>query len=177
MSRFYTTPTGERYPLKEARYDIWFKAYRSDRRKAKRGNPGWCLLALGIRRNKDVLDVYVGAGHDAYVIFKATEEEEAHAVHFVIRTEAKKVIDAFDKDRTTKTQPIKLQKPPQSWTLAGRRKNNARRRAEIKAGSPVKRRGKIARSRMGRVGVERRQRAIISKSGNVSMLDEKQVAA
>jgi hypothetical protein len=177
MSRFYTTPTGERYPMKEAKYNVDLKVYRSDRRKAKQGDPGLCLLALGILRNRNVLAVYIGSGHDAYVIFKATEEEEAMAYHFLVRTTAKKIIDAFDNDRSAKTEKITLQAPPPSWTLAGRRKNNARRRAEIKAGSPIKRRGKIAKVRITRLGGKHRPRPTISKSGNVSMLDEKQVAA
>jgi len=171
-SRFYTTPAGERYPLKEARYDMQFKAYRSDRRKAKPGDSGWCLMALGIRRNKDVLDVYIGSGHDAYVIFKETADDPAQAVHFVIRSEARKIVDAFDKDRAAKTQPIELKKPPISWTLARRRENNARRRAEIRNGAVIKRRGKIAKSRMERLGVKHRQRPKISDSGSVSMFEQ-----
>jgi hypothetical protein len=177
MSKIYTTPTGERYPMKEAKYNVDFKVYRSDRRKAKQGDPACCLLALGILRNRNVLAVYIGSGHDAYVIFKATDEEEAVAYHFVIRTTAKKMIDAFDNDRSVRTAQITLQAPPPSWTLAGRRKNNARRRAEVKAGSPVKRRGKINKVRITRLGGKHRPRPTITKSGNVSMFNENQAAA
>jgi hypothetical protein len=99
MAKFYTAPDGTRYPLSEAKYNMSFKVYRSDRRKARIGDPGQCLLALGIRRDKDVLDVYIGSGRDAYVIFKAQDGEPAHAVHFTIPTTTRRIIDAFDKDR------------------------------------------------------------------------------
>jgi hypothetical protein len=169
MSRVYTAPDGTRYPLREARYDMMFKCYKSDRRKAVQGDPQHCILALGIKRHKDVLAAYVGAGIDAYVVFKSNEDEEAHAVHFGIKTRARKVLDAFDKDRKAESMTIVLAKPPHSWRLDTRSKNNARRRAAIKNGALVKPRTARKKNRMERLGVERRPLAPISKSGNVNV--------
>src|SRR5690348_4370564 len=121
MTRFYTTPTGEKYPLAEARYDMSFKAYKSDRKKAVAGDPAYCLLALGIRRDPQVEDVFIGSGKDAYVILKATHEHSAQAVHFVISTPVKRIVDGFDKDKTARTQPITLSRPPKSQTIEAQR--------------------------------------------------------
>jgi hypothetical protein len=145
-----------------------FKAYRSDRRKAKRGDPHWCLLALGVRRHKDVLDVYIGAGKDAYVVFKGRDGEGPFAVHFIIGTSVRRLIDGFDKDKSARTQEIILRHPPKSLTMEHRRNNNRRRAAEIKAGAKVNRRGKIAQTRITRIGVATRPRARVSESGSVS---------
>lgn len=169
MSRFYTTPEGERFPLKEAPWDMIFKVYRSDRRKAKQGDPGCCLLALGVKRHRDVLDVYFGAGKDAYVVFKATEDEPASAVHFVLNTKAKQFIDAFDKDRKAQSVDLILKKPAKSWKLDYRRKSNARRREEVKNGAEVSKREGRKTSRMERLGLQYRPRAPISRSGNVNV--------
>lgn len=168
MTRHYTTADGTQYPLSEARYDMMFKVYKSDRRKCIPCDPHQCLLAKGILRHPDVLDVYVGAGCDAYVVFKATRDEPARAVHFGIRTKARKVIDAFDTDKKLQSETIVLCKPPHAWRLDVRRDSNARRRKEIKDGAPVTKRGKRAKARVGRYGAPRRPLAPLSKSGHVN---------
>jgi len=168
-TRYYTAPDGTRYPLSEARHNNSFKVYKSDRRKAKPGDPHGCWIALGIRRDRTVLDVYISSGKDAYVIYKGIDGEGPVAVHFVIRTSMRRLIDAFDKDRTAKTMEVKLFRPPAGLTLAHRRKSNKRRAAEIKAGATKKPRGKIAQKRITRIGVGSRPRARISESGSVSM--------
>jgi hypothetical protein len=176
MSRFYTAPDGTRYPLTEARYDMMFKCYRSDRRKAVPNDPEKCLVALGVKRHKDVLYVYIGSGRNGYIVFKATEDEPAHAVHFAIDTKTRKIIDGFDKDRSAESQTVVLKKPPHSWRLDVRRESDARRRREIRDGSPVNRRGRIARPRIERIGSSHRPLAPISSSGNVNVSSE-EVAA
>jgi hypothetical protein len=176
-SRFYTAPDGERYPLTEARYGIDFKAYRSDRRKARQGDPSGCWAALGIKRNKNVLHVYIGSGRDAYVVFKANDDESAHAVHFTIKTSVRKLIDAFDKDKSAKTQIVRLDAPTPGRTLEARQNSGKRRREEIRNGAPIKKRGPSKNKRITRLGVEHRPRARITRGGSVSMAVEEQVAS
>jgi hypothetical protein len=148
-----------------------FKTYKSDRRKAVQSDPHSCVLAKGIRRHKDVADVYVGSGLDAYVVFKATDDDEAHAEHFIIRTSVRKIIDKFDVEKKCQSQIITLSKPTKGRTLAHRSKLNGRRNAEIKAGAKVKP-GKSRRPRVDRLGVPHRPRAPISKDGNVNVQAE-----
>lgn len=169
MTRFYEAPDGIKYRLTEAKYDMGFKIYRSDRRKAKKLDPHNCLLALGIRRHPDVIDVYVGAGKDAYVIFKDAEGGDPYAVHFVLSRPVKGVIDAFDKDRLAKTQQIMLRRPTAGRTLAARSHMDKARRQRIKNGKHfVKHRATPKASRMSRLGISQRPRPRVSKSGNVS---------
>jgi hypothetical protein len=168
MARFYTTPDGTKYPLTEAKYDMTFKAFKSDRRRAKPNNPHSCLLALGIRRDRDVLDAYIGSGKDAYIVFKGTDGEPDHAVHFTIGTTTRRIIDAFDVDKKAKTQLVILRKPSGGRTLDHRRALMARRTREIKDGSPVKRRGPQKSRRVGRLGVHSRPRPRVSEGGSVS---------
>lgn len=169
-TRHYTAQDGNEYPLTEARYDMMFKVFKSDRRKCTPSDPHNCLLARGIMRHPDVLDVYVGSGLDAYVVFKETEDDPAHAVHFGIRTKIRRIIDAFDKDKKTQSVDIILCKPPHSWRLDYRRAANSRRRKEVKEGSPVKKRKQPTNSvRVSRFGTGRRPAAQVSKSGNVEI--------
>jgi hypothetical protein len=177
MARHYTAPDGTQYPLTEARYNMVFKVYRSDRRKAVPGDPENCLAARGIRRDKDVLAVYIGSGKDAYVVFKASKDEDAHAVHFVIKTATRRLVDAFDKDRAATTQQIILHKPTPGRTLENRDRLNKDRHRRIRAGEhQPKRRERPNVRRVARLGVGHRPRAKISRSGNVSMQEE-QLAA
>ena len=169
MSRHYTAPDGTPYPLTEARYPMDFKSYKSDRRKAKQGDPRWCWQALGVRRLKNVIDVYIGAGRDAYVIFKGENGEEDYAVHFTIRMSLARMIREFDKDRKAKTILVRLDKPARSWRLDYRRQSNARRRAAVKAGAAVKKQERRNPNRVEKYGVAPRPRAPISKSGSVNV--------
>jgi hypothetical protein len=165
----YTAPDGEKYPLKEAKYDMSFNVYKSDKRKAVPGDPHSCLVALGILRHPDVLDVHIGSGGDAYVVFKEDEDEPAHAVHFKARAEARRIRDAFDVRGASKTMQITLHKPAKSWRLDHRDKSNKRRQAEIKAGSPIKRRGSPTKSRVVRLGVPHRPRVKVSSTGSINI--------
>jgi hypothetical protein len=168
-TRFYETPDSKRYPLTEARHDMAFRVYRSDRRKAKKGDPHNCLVALGIKRDRDVIDVFIGSGGDAYVIFKGRAGEEDYAVHFTISRPARKLIDMFDKDRRSATQQVILRKPTDGRTLEARSRLDKDRRRRIKAGThSVKARATPRSSRVVRLGVGSRPRPRISKSGSVS---------
>jgi hypothetical protein len=169
-TRFYTAPDGTRYPLKEARYNIMFTIYRSDRSKAVQGDPERCIEALGIKHDKDVLHAFVGAGRDAYVVFKATDDEPATAFHFVIKSQARGVLDNFDKERSVKTQDLRLHRPTKGRTLEARAKMDGDRAKRIKAGEHVpKKTFKPRKRRVDRLGVPNRPRARISKRGDVSM--------
>ena len=130
------------------------------------------MLAKGIRRNKDVLDVWVGSGLDAYVVFKETEDDVAHAEHFTIRTTVRKVIDKFDADRRCQSQVITLSRPTKGRTLAARSKMNSARRAQVKAGAKVKKRATPKSARVQRLGVPHRPRAPVSRNGSVDVHTE-----
>lgn len=167
---FYTAPDGQKYPLEEAAYDMSFKVYRSDRRKAVQSSPQSCVLAKGIARHRDVEDVWIGSGLDAYVVFKETEDKAAHAVHFTIRTTVRKLIDAFDTNKKIQSQIITLSRPTKGRTLSARAKMNARRQKEIAEGAPVRKRAQTPRSsRMDRLGVPHRPTAPISRGGSVDV--------
>jgi len=169
MTKTYEAPDGIKYPLTEAKYDIAFRIYRSDRRKAKKLDPHNCLLALGIKRDKDVKDVYIGAGLDAYVVFKGMGGEEDHAVHFTIPRPARKAVDAFDKDRTAQTMQVILRKPTAGRTRDARSRMDRDRKRRIKDGThKVRTRGPGAK-RVQRLGVGNRPRPRISKGGSVSV--------
>src|SRR5262245_20215722 len=167
----YTAPDSTRYPLTEADYNIAFKVYRSDRKRAKKNDPHACWYALGIRRDSDVEDCYIGSGKDAYVIFKGRGRKSPFAVHFIIRTAERRFVDHFDKDKSVKTMMIILYAPPETLKLAHRRASNKRRRSEINSGTgkPVRKRGTIAKRRVQRIGVTARPRAKITGAGDVSM--------
>jgi len=168
--QFYTSPEGTKYPLEEAGHDMSFKVYRSDRRKAKQSDPQSCVLARGIARHRDVLEVWIGSGLDAYVVFKEMEDRPAHAVHFTIRTTVRKLIDKFDTEKKIQSQIITLSRPTAGRTLAARAKMNARRKKEIAEGATVRKRAKTSRSsRMDRLGVPHRPTAPISRSGSVDV--------
>jgi hypothetical protein len=138
--RHYVMPDGSKYPLTEAEHDIGFVVYKSDRRKAKTGDPTCCLIALGIRKNPSVLGAYIGSGKDAYVIFKANKRLPARAVHFTIPAKTAKVRDKFDVKGSPPTQQILLKAPTEARTLEARSKLNKRRRDEIKAGATISKR-------------------------------------
>lgn len=125
------------------------------------------MLALGVRRDSDVLDVYIGSGKDAYVTFKARGDEPAHAVHFTIATSVRRIIDGFDKDKNARTQIIVLKRPSTARTLEHRRTLNNRRHKEIRNGATVARRGSSVK-RVARIGVEHRPRPRVSEGGSVN---------
>lgn len=162
--RSYKAPDGNVYPLTEAEYDIAFMAYKSDRKKAKIGDPGGCLLALGIRHNPDVQAAYIGSGKDAYVVFKARGELPARAVHFTVPSKAGKVRDSLETKGAPATQVIILRAPSAGRTLEARSAFDKKRRTEIKNGSPVKKRGPQKRKRIMILGVPHRPRARIVKN-------------
>jgi hypothetical protein len=168
--RYYTAPDGAKYPLYEAQWDTAFTIYRSDRRKAVAGDPHNCLLALGIKRNRDVLDVYIGAGQDAYVVFKARGDDPARAVHFTITSSARRSIDGWDgPDKRAATMTIKLKRPTAKRTLEARSKLDKDRAARIKNGThKVRHTGKARLPRVTRFGAVHRPPVEISRSGNVS---------
>jgi hypothetical protein len=169
MTRYYTAPDGVKYPLTEAPYSMSFTIYRSDRHKAHAGDPHSCLIAMGIKRNRDVKDVFIGTGRDAYVVFHARDDQPAHAVHFVLGMTTRRVIDAFDLNKRATTMKIELKRPTKGRTLEVRRTMDKSRRQKIKDGAhTVKKRATPQTSRMRRLGIAHRPRPQISNAGNVS---------
>lgn len=171
MKRYYVLPDGEKVPLYEAPYRYKLTAYKSDCRRAQIGNPEECVIALGARRDKDVESAHIGSGKDAYLVFKARPHHERHALHFTMSASARRVRDEFDTKRGgKKTVEITLSPPTAGRTLEARSKQDKNRRERIKAGLHiVNKRGAPKASRIIRLGVESRPRAIISKTGEVTI--------
>lgn len=172
--RVYTAPDGTKYPLTEAEYDMSFNVHKSDRAKAVIGDPWGCLIALGGKRHPDVLEVYIGSGGDAFVIFKGRGGKPPRAVHFTIPAKAAKIRDSFDTKGSPPSQIVMLRAPTKARTLAARSVSNKARKEKIKTGDHVVTpRGTIAKKRIMRLGVAHRPRARISKTG----VDTQPVAA
>jgi hypothetical protein len=174
---FYTAKDGTKYPLREAAHDMAFRLFKNLRTKSIMGDPEECWLSKSLCKNSGVKGSHIGSGGDAYVIFKETEDDPVHAKHFKVRPPTLRKIDGFDKNRgrgMKTTETIILHKPPPSWKIAARQEMNARRRAEIAAGAPVRHRGRPRRTRVMRMGSAPRPRAHISRiGGNVDMgIDE-----
>lgn len=164
--RTYTAGNGKQYPLYEAPYQYPITVYKSDCPKATVGDPEGCLIARGALRDKSVEAVYIGAGKDAYVCFKATKLRPAYALHFTINAKAGRVRDFFDTHKGVTTQQLILSTPTAGRTLDHRATLNKRRKAEIKAGAEVKKQAKARKTRVDRIGVHYRPKAKIDK-GNV----------
>jgi hypothetical protein len=81
MRTYTDTDTGQTWPLEEADTDYSFRVYKSDRRKATIANPTACLLALGLKHDKDIAAVYIGSGKDAFVVFKGKGRRPPLARH------------------------------------------------------------------------------------------------
>ena len=88
------------------------------------------------------------------------------AEHFTIYASSARIRDAFDVKRPVETQILKLSAPTPGRTLDARVKLGARRRAQVKAGAEVKRRGPQQGRRIMRLGTAHRPTAMI-KGGNV----------
>jgi len=154
------THEGIHHPMTEADYDTAFKIYKTDRRKAKIGDPTDCIEAKGLKRLPNVAFAHIGSGGDAYVGFKDQGSETGITVrHFLIPAAAKRVRDAFDVKGSPGTQVLMLKAPTNGRTISHRRTLNKQRREEVKAGAPVKKRGKQAETRIRRLGVPPRPRA------------------
>jgi hypothetical protein len=167
--RTFTDPaTGIVYPLFEAEVDYTCAVYKTDRRKAVIGDPAACIISLGLKHNPDVIVAHIGGGKDAFVTFKGKGRFKAHTKHYVVLAKAAKVRDTFDTKGAPATQHITLSAPTAGRTLDARERMNKRRRAEIKNGSPVKKRATPNRPRITRIGAVNRPTAIIS-NGAVSM--------
>jgi hypothetical protein len=168
----YELADGTRVPLFEAEYDTAFKIFKSDRRKAKVGDPKACIEALGICRKPNVLEAHIGSGKDAYVVYSKTPGRSfKHAVHHTMPAQSGRVRDQFEVKGSPKTQTLFLKAPSSGRTLAHRKTLDKKRRAEVKAGAPVKKRGKPNKTRIHRLGVAHRPRAKI-KAGVVTLFSE-----
>jgi hypothetical protein len=166
--RSYTARDGTVYPLKEAQWRLDFKVYRSDFRKSIKGDPWECVESKGIKRNRNVHEAYIGSGRNAYIVFKATDDEPATAVHFVISEQAGRVRDAFDQDKKLQSQIIRLQPPSKTQTLHARAGMNKAYLAKIRNGTHVpKKRGAPTTRRMDRIGAPHRPRVSVSRTGSV----------
>ena len=174
--RYYVTGDGTKYPLYEAPYPIPITIYKSDCKKAVIGDPEQCLLALGARRTRGVIGAFIGAGKDAYVIFGATKQKPAHALHFTINAKAGRMRDAFDKDNSATTKVIELSPVSNGRTLAHRSKLDKILRAKIKKGQHTpKKLGRPLTTRVMRVGVSPRPKPTV-ESNVVSIRPRKEAA-
>lgn len=174
--RYYTTGNGKTYPLYEAPYDYTITIYRKDCRRAEQGDPEQCLIAMGAMRDKAIEAAYIGSAKDAYICFKSTKLRKAYALHFTINARAAEVRDYFDLHKGMETKVIKLSTPTAGRTLNYRAKLDKRRRAEIKAGAPVKKRSTPRETRITRIGVAYRPKARITNNV-VSMTPKSDEAA
>jgi hypothetical protein len=174
--RTYVAGNGKAYPLYEAPYKYDITVYKTDCPKASIGDPEHCLIARGALRDKALEAAYIGAGKDAYLCFKATKLRKAYALHFTINAEAGRIRDFFDTHKGVATRTVTLSPPTAGRTLDYRSKLNKKRRAEIKAGAPVNKRGKPNTTRIMRIGVKLRPRAQIVNNV-VSMPQRSDVAA
>lgn len=163
---FFKTPDGTKYEIKEALYPVDITVFRSDEKKAIVSDPFSCAIALGIKRLAGVIEAYIGTGSHAYIIFKATKDDPAHALHFVIATGAAKIRDEFDKDKKIKTQKVRLLPPSPSQTLAKMAAYSQQWRDEVESGkrTPVSR-GAAKKSRFARLGLVHRPRANVKRNG------------
>ena len=128
----YELADGTRVPLFEAEYDTAFKIFKSDRRKAKVGDPKACIEALGICRKPNVLEAHIGSGKDAYVVYSKTPGRSfKHAVHHTMPAQSGRVRDQFEVKGSPKTQTLFLKAPSSGRTLAHRKTLDKKRRAEV----------------------------------------------
>ena len=165
LRRFYVTPEGVKYPLFEAPYDYTIPVYKKDCKKAVIGDPYGCLVALGARRDPLVLGAYIGSGKDAYLVFRETAIRRAHALHFTISAAAARVRDYFDTHKGEVKTTVKLSAPTAGRTLAHRSKLNKARYRRIKAGEhTVSKRNRPNETRIVRLGVKHRPRAVVEKN-------------
>jgi hypothetical protein len=147
------------YPVREAVMPFPVPLYREDDKKAVVGDPKKCRIALGACHLRGVLGANIGSAKDAYIVMKTSEGPIAF--HYVIPAATERARDAFDTDKKITETIVMLNPPTAGRTLTARRKLNKRRRAEIKAGARVKKRGKRNRTRIMRLGVPRRPAAEI----------------
>lgn len=174
--RFYVTPLktdpktgvvsgGKKYPLYEAMTNYPVRVYKSDKRKAIQGDPGECMVALGGKRDHSVIDIFIGAGKDAYVVFQATEDRPDHAVHYTIPAATRRIVDAFDSKRSATSAIITLNKPTEGRTMDARKTLNSKRRKRVKEaavkGEDIVKHRKPGVPRIMRLGVVHRPRANI----------------
>lgn len=175
--RYYVAGDGKKYRLIEAMIPFSFDVRRDDCKSAIIGDPWNCLLARGGRRHPNVLAMYVGSGKDAYVVMTDGRGGEPVAVHYTIKATAARVRDQFDTNKKLKTQPVTLSVPTPGRTLEHRSILGKKRRAEVKDGAEVKKRGKANVRRIHRIGVKHRPRARIVGENVVSMLKKDDNAA
>lgn len=166
----YKLRDGTTVPLFEAPYDMSFKVWKSDKRKAIIGDPYECIEALGLCRMPNVMEAHVGSGKVAYVVFeKSAGRAFKHALRFTLKTASQKVRDTFDQRGAPKTQILILSAPTNGQTMLHMRDYAKERARKIKKGEAVvKPRGeKKIKTRFIRLGVNHRPRAVV-RSGIVS---------
>jgi hypothetical protein len=124
-----TPMKGRTWPMREALANYAAKTYKSDRRKAKRHDKTNCILAMGIKRDKQVVYVEVGSGGDVWVVFRDKSTGEEYALHYVTTASCQRIIDTFDKKGSPDTQIAWLLAPSKSRTIAVRRVKERKRAA------------------------------------------------
>ena len=163
MRTYTDTDTGQTWPLEEADTDYSFRVYKSDRRKAEIGEPTACLLALGLKHDKDIAAAFIGSGKDAFVVFKGKGRRPPVARHYVILAAAARVRDTFDQKGAPPTQWLTLSAPTAGRTLDARKTMNQRRNAAVKNGALVRKRATPNKPRITRLGIPSRPKATVKK--------------
>jgi hypothetical protein len=154
--------TWTRHPVVEAPFDTAFTVYKSDKRKAIIGDPFNCIAALGMRRMHKVKFAYITSGRDAYVGYEDEDSPTGITVrHFIVTAETAKIRDLFDSKGSPETKLIMLKAPNEFQKLAYRSVRDKKRRAAVKNGAPVKKRGPQKVKRIDRLGIVPRPRARI----------------
>jgi hypothetical protein len=158
LERVLEAIDGNTYRVIQAKHDYAVRCYRSDRSRAIPGDLRKCLIALGAKRNRLVVDCLIGAGRNAYVLFEATEESEREWHHFNTSATSRKVADEFDKDKKTQTIIVMLKRPSKGTAKNAASSRHAKQYQERKTTGkqPNKTIGATKKTRMKRLGVPHR---------------------
>jgi hypothetical protein len=158
LERVLKAIDGNFYRVVQAKHDYAVRCYRTDRSRAIQGDPRKCLLALGAKRNRLVIDCLIGTGRDMYILFEATEESDREWLHFIASTSSRGVADGFDKDRKASTIIVMLRRPTKSTAKKSASKRHANQYQKRKATGkqPDKTIGAKRITRVKRLGVPHR---------------------
>jgi len=188
----FTDPeTGETTPMRDADVDYQVQVFKAHNKKAIPQSPTHCVAAKGAVCSKDVYKAYVGSGNEVYLTFYGKGRLGKHTLRYIARTNLKRVRDLFDQRGSPKTQWVTLGAPTASNSLeakarrlekdrkereerkerelAERRTSGHSTSEELERVEFLARRGgqkKKRRSRVERLGVQQRPRAIVNKDGS-----------
>lgn len=148
--------------MSNAPRNLKFEVFKTDAKKAEIGNPWGCIIALGIMREDDVVEAWVGSGKMAVVVYQ-DDGGKPYAHYYTLNAHAAEVRDTFEQNLKVDSKILSLRRPTVGRTLEHLAKLNKDRARRIKAGAPVKHRDKANVTRMMRIGVPHRPRAVIEK--------------